>query len=109
MVISHGNLPLHYRTSRIHADFEKKTPQGRYAVVVFENLHSYLRLNKWNRELLDRYCQHYGAGLVLFSKPAEETFLETPLRGIPDLTYSTNVQIQVIVLKFVYMGIWAFD
>ena len=66
-------------------------------MIVFENLHSYLRLNKRNRELLDRYCQQYGAGIILFSPPAEETVFDSPLIGIPDLTYSTNVRVKVRV------------
>ena len=73
-------------------------------MIVFENLHAYLRLNKWNRSLLDKYCQHYGAGLVLFSNPAAETVFDSPLIGIPDLTFSTNVKIKVKKVYLVYLG-----
>jgi len=33
--------------------------KGKYGVIVFENLDRYLTMDKWNRELLDKYCRQY--------------------------------------------------
>jgi hypothetical protein len=33
--------------------------KGKYGVIVFENMDRYLTMDKWNRELLDKYCRQY--------------------------------------------------
>ena len=33
--------------------------KGKYGVIIFENLDRYLTMDKWNRELLDKYCRQY--------------------------------------------------
>lgn len=33
--------------------------KGKYGVIVFENMDRYLTMDKWNRELLDKYCSQY--------------------------------------------------
>lgn len=33
--------------------------KGKYGVIVFENIDRYLTMDKWNRELLDKYCRQY--------------------------------------------------
>lgn len=40
--------------------------KGKYSVIIFENLHKYFRLNRWNRDLLDKYCREYSVGIIGF-------------------------------------------
>ena len=47
--------------------------KGKFAVVVFENFDRYLYMNKWNRELLDKYCSEYSAGVIGFMPQHSET------------------------------------
>ncbi|XP_061420826.1 bifunctional heparan sulfate N-deacetylase/N-sulfotransferase 2-like isoform X1 [Lethenteron reissneri] len=44
---------------------------GRFAAVVFENVHRYAAMDAWNRELLDRYCLEFAVGIVAFLRAGE--------------------------------------
>jgi len=48
--------------------------RGRFAVIVFERLETYLSLDKWNRQLLDKYCRDFNVGIVAFTQPDEVLF-----------------------------------
>ena len=48
---------------------------GKYGVVVFEDYNSYLRMDTWNRELLDKYLIKYSIGILAFVPPSEDDFL----------------------------------
>ena len=48
---------------------------GKYGVVVFEDYNSYLRMDTWNRELLDKYLIKYSIGILAFVQPSEDDFL----------------------------------
>jgi hypothetical protein len=48
---------------------------GKYGVVVFEDFNSYLRMDTWNRELLDKYLVKYSIGILAFVQPSEDAFL----------------------------------
>ncbi|XP_018802324.1 PREDICTED: bifunctional heparan sulfate N-deacetylase/N-sulfotransferase [Bactrocera latifrons] len=67
--------------------------KGRYGVIVFENLDKYLNMDKWNRELLDKYCREYSVGIVGFVSPSEETLVAAQLRGFP-LYIHTNLRLR---------------
>lgn len=67
--------------------------KGRYGVIVFENLDKYLSMDKWNRELLDKYCREYSVGIVGFVSPSEETLVGAQLRGFP-LFVHTNLRLR---------------
>uniref|UniRef100_W8B640 [heparan sulfate]-glucosamine N-sulfotransferase n=1 Tax=Ceratitis capitata TaxID=7213 RepID=W8B640_CERCA len=67
--------------------------KGRYGVIVFENLDKYLNMDKWNRELLDKYCREYSVGIVGFVSPSEETLVAAQLRGLP-LYIHTNLRLR---------------
>ena len=51
-----------------HSDAGKKLPEllkitknlGKYGVIVFEDYNSYLNMDRWNRDLLDKYCLSYN-------------------------------------------------
>ena len=42
---------------------------GKYGVIFFEDYRSYLEMDKWNRELLDKYCRTFRVGIVAFVPP----------------------------------------
>ena len=42
---------------------------GKYGVIFFEDYRSYLDMDRWNRELLDKYCKSYRVGIVAFVPP----------------------------------------
>ncbi|KAI8040766.1 hypothetical protein M5D96_006709, partial [Drosophila gunungcola] len=67
--------------------------KGRYGVIVFENLDKYLNMDKWNRELLDKYCREYSVGIVGFVSPSEETLVGAQLRDFP-LFVNTNLRLR---------------
>ena len=48
--------------------------RGRYGVVIFERLESYLNMDNWNRQLLDKYCRQYSVGVMAFAHPDERLF-----------------------------------
>lgn len=68
--------------------------KGKYGVIVFENLNKYLQMDKWNRELLDKYCREYSVGIVGFIPHSEETLVGAQLRGFPVYIH-TNVKLKV--------------
>jgi heparan sulfate-N-deacetylase len=39
--------------------------KGKYGVIIFENLDRYLTMDKWNRELLDKYCRQYQVRMMM--------------------------------------------
>lgn len=68
--------------------------KGRYGVIVFESLSKYANMDKWNRELLDKYCREYSVGVVGFATPSEETLVGAQLKGFP-LFMHTNLRLKV--------------
>ena len=44
---------------------------GKYGVIVFEDFRTYIGMDSWNRDLLDKYCQTYNVGIIAFV-PLEE-------------------------------------
>jgi heparan sulfate N-deacetylase/N-sulfotransferase NDST2 len=48
---------------------------GKYGVIVFEDFNSYLRMDTWNRELLDKYLVKYRIGILAFVQPTEDGIL----------------------------------
>ncbi|GIX80374.1 hypothetical protein CEXT_518321 [Caerostris extrusa] len=67
--------------------------KGKFAVLVFENFEKYLHMNKWNRELLDKYCREYNVGIIGFMKAQEETYVGAQLKGFP-LYVHTNMAVR---------------
>ena len=43
--------------------------KGKYAVIIFENMATYTDMAAWNKEVLDKYCKDYEAGVLFFMKP----------------------------------------
>ncbi|RZC33289.1 bifunctional heparan sulfate N-deacetylase/N-sulfotransferase [Asbolus verrucosus] len=72
--------------------------KGRYGVIVFENFNKYLQMDKWNRELLDKYCREYYVGMIGFITPEEETYVGSQLKGFP-LFIHTNLKLKDAALN----------
>lgn len=57
-------------------------------------------MDKWNRELLDKYCREYSVGIVGFIPHSEETLVGAQLKGFP-LYIHTNLKLKVSFNLFV--------
>ena len=57
--------------------------KGKFGVIIFENLHSYVQMDQWNRQLLDKYCREYHVGIITFSSPTEDSLISVQLKGFP--------------------------
>lgn len=82
--------------------------KGRYGVIVFESLSKYANMDKWNRELLDKYCREYSVGVVAFATPGEETLVGAQLKGFP-LFMHTNLRLKVganILFYFIVYSVY---
>lgn len=99
-----GNRIRHFLSSlRIDSKMEVKTRNlptlsnkkaGRFAVIVFENYNSYLYLDKWNRQILDKYCLDYQVSIIGFvSKPDTDSL---PFNNVDQfrLTFQYNLQLE---------------
>lgn len=75
--------------------------KGRYGVLIFENLNKYLQMDKWNRELLDKYCREYSVGIVGFAPPGEESLVGAQLKGFP-LFIHTNLRLKVSFQLYIF-------
>lgn len=67
--------------------------KGKYGVIVFENFESYLNIDQWNRELLDKYCLEYNVGVIAFTYPTEDTLIQAKVKGFP-LYVHTNLALK---------------
>jgi len=68
--------------------------KGKFAVVVFENYTKYLHMDKWNKELLDKYCREYSVGILGFMPSRDETYVGAHLKN-SSLFIDTNVKLKV--------------
>ncbi len=64
--------------------------KGKYGVIIFENLASYINMDKWNRQLLDKYCREYNVGIIAFTYATENALIKAQVRGFP-LFVHTNL------------------
>ncbi len=67
--------------------------KGKYGVIVFENLESYLNMDQWNRELLDKYCTEYNVGVIAFTYPTDEVLIQAKVKGFPMFVH-TNLALK---------------
>lgn len=67
--------------------------KGKYAAVIFENFEKYLQMNKWNRELLDKYCREYNVGIIGFMHPSEDSLVGAQVKDWP-LFIHTNLALK---------------
>lgn len=78
--------------------YNKKS--GRFAVIIFENYSSYLELDNWNRQLIDKYCHDYHVGIIGFVRPSEETV--GAFRHIDEyhMTFQYNLELEDYKINF---------
>lgn len=66
--------------------------KGKFGVIVFEKLDSYLVMDKWNRDLLDKYCRDYNVGIMAFTR-SDTALVNEKVRGFP-LAMHTQLSLQ---------------
>jgi len=64
-----------------------RADRGRFAVIVFERLETYLGLDSWNRQLLDKYCRDYEVGIVAFAQP-DDMLYDAQVKDFPLFIHS---------------------
>uniref|UniRef100_A0A4X1V243 [heparan sulfate]-glucosamine N-sulfotransferase n=1 Tax=Sus scrofa TaxID=9823 RepID=A0A4X1V243_PIG len=57
--------------------------QGKYILVIYENILKYVSMDSWNRELLEKYCVEYSVSIIGFHKANENSSPSTQLKGFP--------------------------
>lgn len=73
--------------------------EGKFAVIIFENYEKYLLMNKWNRDILDKYCRDYGVGIIGFMPALRLAATKIhKIKGFP-LTVYRNVRLEKIHLN----------
>lgn len=68
--------------------------KGRFSTIVFENYTKYLQMDKWNKEILDKYCREYNVGILGFMPSRDETFVGAQVKNA-SLYIDTNVKVKV--------------
>lgn len=76
--------------------------KGRFGTIVFENYTKYLHMDKWNKDLLDKYCREYNVGILGFMPSRDETFVGAQVRNA-SLYVDTNVKVKVRRTKNYYI------
>ena len=51
-------------------------------MIIFEEVGTYLNLNQWNREMIDKYCLDFGVGMVLFVHSSKNNHEEPVFRKV---------------------------
>ena len=64
-----------------------RSGKGKFGVIVFEKLDSYLAMDKWNRDLLDKYCRDYNVGIMAFTR-SDTALVNKDVRGFPLATHT---------------------
>lgn len=79
--------------------------KGRFAVIIFETLEAYINMDDWNRQILDKYCQDYKVGMIIFVQSANEFGTEKEkVPGFP-LILRYNVAVKEYRLN-IFTDIW---
>ena len=62
--------------------------QGRYAVIIFEDIYTYLNMNKDFRPWFDKYLVQFNVGLICFHPPPEEVIEDISFQQVRlNITY----------------------
>ena len=69
---------------------------GKYGVIVFEDFRTYIGMDSWNRDLLDKYCQTYNVGIIAFV-PLEEQLEQLAdksrkMSSLPKIRHSSKLR-----------------
>lgn len=56
--------------------------KGRFSMVIIENYYKYVNMQRWNRQLLDKYCREYNATIVSFVTSRQtDNFKKARIKG----------------------------
>ena len=67
--------------------------KGKFGAVVFESFEAYLLMDKWNRQLLDKYCRDYSIGIVAFTQSTRQYYVNARVKDFP-LYVHTNLALK---------------
>jgi hypothetical protein len=89
-----GALRIKYKTSaagRNLPDLIKlsRGGAGKYFLIIFEDIRDFYRMDKWNREILDKYCRQFRAGILGFLPSGAEPAGERN-ETLPDVVHRTT-------------------
>ncbi|KAH9489549.1 hypothetical protein Btru_038391, partial [Bulinus truncatus] len=85
---------------RIEVKFEVKSKavptltnkkSGRFAVIIFENYNTYLDLDSYSRQLVDKYCHDYHIGIISFVRPVDDSTLMYRQEDSYHITFNYNM------------------
>ena len=91
-----GALRIKYKTSaagRNLPDLIKlsRGGTGKYFLIIFEDVRDFYRMDKWNREILEKYCRQFRAGILGFlPSGAESTTGGERNETLPDVVHHTT-------------------
>ncbi|XP_019600085.2 bifunctional heparan sulfate N-deacetylase/N-sulfotransferase 3 [Rhinolophus sinicus] len=57
--------------------------QGRYILIIYENILKYVHMDAWSRSLLDKYCAEHSVGIIGFHKAGDKSAQSFPGTGFP--------------------------
>jgi len=69
-------------------------------VIIFENYTKYLHMDKWSKDILDKYCRDFDVGIVGFMPSQDETYVGAQLRNSL-LFIDTNVKLKVSTIMII--------
>ena len=68
---------------------------GKFGAVFFEDFHTYLEMDPWNRELLDKYCKTYNAGIIAVVPPSRDDGSEFVDSDIHDIVLKRQLPLKM--------------
>ena len=68
---------------------------GKYGAIFFEDFHSYLEMDPWNRELLDKYCKTYNAGIIAVVPPTTEDGFDFVSSTLHDIVLKRQLPLKI--------------
>jgi hypothetical protein len=90
-----GALRIKYKTSaagRNLPDLIKlsRGGAGKYFLIIFEDVRDFYRMDKWNREILEKYCRQFRAGILGFLPSSVEPGGDAHNETLPDVVRRTT-------------------
>ncbi|KAK6170363.1 hypothetical protein SNE40_018773 [Patella caerulea] len=77
--------------------------KGKFSVIIFENYNKYITMDKWNRQLLDKYCSEYNVGIIGFV-PSKPDIISDNVPGFP-MVFEYGMKLQDYKLNM-FSDVW---
>lgn len=55
---------------------------GKYYIIIFEDIRDYYYMDKWNREILDKYCKQFRASIIGFTPNGLDRVVDEPVMDL---------------------------